>query len=166
MKKLIDFKNVSTEGLETVTLPESLAGLRANEARYFDTKYKTPFYTFTADEYPKIIAQFNQLLQIERELEFSAPIIEISINYVENTAWIHFFYQNGMALNLLYPFDNPAKRAVGIKLSEGIEVPVELVERFKFARQKSKLAGTIRGTFFKVKGDYDAMVKGWLDNQK
>lgn len=166
MKKLIEFKEVLTEGLEQSALPDSLAGLRANEARYFHTKYKTSFYTLTADECPIIIDEFNQLLLAERELQLASPILEVSINHVENIGWIHFFYQNGMALNLLYPFDNPAKRAVGIKLSEGMEVPEELVDRFKFARQKSKLAGTIRGTFFKVKGDYDQMVEGWIRQQK
>ncbi|EOP68016.1 hypothetical protein IIQ_02264 [Bacillus cereus VD118] len=48
----------------------------------------------------------------------------------------------------------PKKRAVGFKLSEGMEIPTELVEKFKFARQKSKLAGTIRGSFFVIKGEY------------
>jgi hypothetical protein len=42
---------------------------------------------------------------------------------------------------------------VGFKLSEGMEVPAELGS-FKFARQKSKLAGTIRGSYFVIKGDY------------
>jgi hypothetical protein len=50
--------------------------------------------------------------------------------------------------------DNPQKRAVGFKLSDGMEVPKELESKFKFARQKSKLAGTIRGSFFVVKGEY------------
>ena len=46
------------------------------------------------------------------------------------------------------------KRAVGFKLSDGMEVPDELESRFKFARQKSKLAGTIRGSYFAFKNDY------------
>ena len=50
--------------------------------------------------------------------------------------------------------DDPKKRAVGFKLSDGMEVPAELATRFKFARQKSKLAGTIRGSFFVIKGEY------------
>jgi hypothetical protein len=33
-------------------------------------------------------------------------------------------------------------------------VPEELATRFKFARQKSRLAGTIRGSFFVIKGTY------------
>jgi len=52
-----------------------------------------------------------------------------------------------------YPFVEPKKRAVGFKLSEGMDVPAELGS-FKFARQKSKLAGTIRGSYFVIKGEY------------
>jgi hypothetical protein len=36
----VDFKNVSTIGLESSPNAEALAGLRANEARYFWNKYK------------------------------------------------------------------------------------------------------------------------------
>ena len=50
--------------------------------------------------------------------------------------------------------DDPKKRAVGFKLSDGMDVPTELASRFKFARQRSKLAGTIRGSFFVIKGEY------------
>ena len=39
------------------------------------------------------------------------------------------------------------------KLSDGMEIPDEL-SSFKFARQKSKLAGTIRGSYFVIKGEY------------
>jgi len=35
-----------------------------------------------------------------------------------------------------------------------MDVPSELSDRFKFARQKSKLAGTIRGSYFVIKGEY------------
>jgi len=44
------------------------------------------------------------------------------------------------------------KRAVGFTLSDGMEVPEDLAARFTFAPQKSKLAGTIRGSYFVVKG--------------
>jgi hypothetical protein len=55
---------------------------------------------------------------------------------------------------VLYTLDDKKKRAVGFKLSDGMEVPPELASRFKFATQKSKLAGTIRGSFFVIKGEY------------
>jgi hypothetical protein len=54
----------------------------------------------------------------------------------------------------MYSIDDAKKRAVGFKLSEGMEVPKELESKFKFAKQKSKLAGTIRGSFFVIKGEY------------
>jgi hypothetical protein len=54
----------------------------------------------------------------------------------------------------MYTLDDEGKRAVGFKLSDGMEVPEELASRFKFARQKSKLAGTIRGSYFTIKGKY------------
>jgi hypothetical protein len=66
----------------------------------------------------------------------------------------HVFYESGLAVNVMYSIDDAKKRAVGFKLSVGMEVPPELESRFKFARQKSKLAGTIRGSFFVIKGEY------------
>jgi hypothetical protein len=54
---------------------------------------------------------------------------------------------------VMYTIDDATKRAVGFKLSDGMEVPTELA-KFKFARQKSKLAGTIRGSYFVIKGEY------------
>jgi hypothetical protein len=35
-----------------------------------------------------------------------------------------------------------------------MEVPTEFAPRFRFAKQRSKLAGTIRGSFFVIKGQY------------
>ena len=45
MAKPIDFVNVSTDGLEASPYAEALAGLRANEARYFKNKYDHDFTT-------------------------------------------------------------------------------------------------------------------------
>ena len=64
------------------------------------------------------------------------------------------FYESGLSINVMYSVDDPKKRAVGFKLSDGMDVPAELAERFKFANQRSKLAGTIRGSFFVIKGEY------------
>ncbi len=57
-----------------------------------------------------------------------------------------------MEMSYIVDFKNVS--TVGFKLSEGMEVPKELEGKFKFARQKSKLAGTIRGWFFVIKGEY------------
>jgi hypothetical protein len=66
----------------------------------------------------------------------------------------YVFYESGLSINVMYTVADPKKRAIGFKLSEGMEVPAELASRFKFARQKSKLAGTIRGSFFAFKNEY------------
>ncbi|WYJ82081.1 hypothetical protein IGL98_001422 [Enterococcus sp. DIV0840] len=41
MSYKVDFKNVSTVGFETSPVAETLAGLRANEARYYWNKIQT-----------------------------------------------------------------------------------------------------------------------------
>lgn len=66
----------------------------------------------------------------------------------------YVFYEDGLVVNVMYAVDDPKKRAVGFKLSEGMEIPAELAGKFKFARQRSALAGTIRGSFFVMKGEY------------
>src|ERR1700722_15740676 len=43
MVYVVDFENVSTVGLETSPVADALAGLRANEARYFKNKYDHVF---------------------------------------------------------------------------------------------------------------------------
>lgn len=73
---------------------------------------------------------------------------------MENIRIAYVFYQSGLSINVMYNVDDPQARAVGFKLSEGMQVPVELASRFKFGRQKSRLAGTIRGSYFAFKNDY------------
>ncbi|WP_026564840.1 hypothetical protein [Bacillus sp. UNC41MFS5] len=155
MSYMVDFKNVSTVGLESSPVAEELAGLRANEARYFMNKYKHEFTVVPASESQETIDYVNRILKEERDIEFAAKPLETSRFQVENIKWTYVFYEDGLEVNVLYTIDGPKpKRAVGFKLSEGMEVPKELEEKFKFARQKSKLAGTIRGSFFVIKREY------------
>jgi hypothetical protein len=150
----VDFNNVSTEGLESSPVAEALAGLRANEARYFKNKYNHDFTVVPASESKETLDYVNRILREERGIEFKAKPLETSSFQVDGIKWTYVFYEDGLAVNVLYTVDNPKKRAVGFKLSEGMEVPKELEGKFKFARQKSKLAGTIRGSFFVIKGEY------------
>ncbi|THF82143.1 phage tail protein [Cohnella fermenti] len=155
MAYLVDFKNVSTVGLESSPVAGALAGLRANEARYFMNKYQHEFTVVPASESQDTMEYVNRVLKEERGLEFAARPLETSTLQVDNIRWTFVFYEDGLAINVLYTLDDPKKRAVGMKLSEGMDVPQELEGKFKFARQKSKLAGTIRGTFFVIKGEYE-----------
>ncbi|GHI00060.1 phage tail protein [Neobacillus kokaensis] len=155
MANIVDFKQVSTVGLESSPVAEALAGLRANEARYFMNKYKHEFTVVPASESQETLDYVNRILKEERDLEFAAKPLETSRFQVENIDWTYVFYEDGLSVNVLYSLDGPKpKRAVGFKLSEGMEVPRELEGKFKFARQKSKLAGTIRGSYFVIKGEY------------
>lgn len=96
----------------------------------------------------------NRILIEERDLEFAAKPLETSRFQVENIKMAYVFYEDGLEINVMYTIDDPKKRAVGLKLSEGMEVPEELEGKFKFARQNSKLAGAIRGSYFVIKGEY------------
>jgi hypothetical protein len=154
MSKVVDFVNVSTVGLESSPVVEALAGLRANEARYFMNKYKHEFTVAPASESQDVLDYVSRILKEERDIEIGAKPLETSRFQVENIRFAYVFYENGLAVNVMYTIDDPKKRAVGFKLSDGMEVPRELETKFKFARQKSKLAGTIRGSFFVIKGEY------------
>jgi hypothetical protein len=158
MPTTVDFKDVSTAGLESSPVAEALAGLRAHEARYFRNKYDVEFAVEPAGSAKgrKLVAYVAKILANERDIVIASPPLEaaqVEVE-VENIRWTHVFYESGLAINVLYPLDDPKKRAVGLKLSEGMDVPEELASRFKFARQKSALAGTIRGSYFVVKGEY------------
>lgn len=154
MKNKVDFKNVAVTGLESSPVAEKLAGLRANEARYFKNKYNAEFEVSPASESKETVQWVHNILKTERNLEISSTPLETAEMFVENIKWVYVFYESGLAINVLYTLDNPKKRAVGFKLSEGMDVPKELEGKFKFARQKSKLAGIVRGSFFVIKGEY------------
>lgn len=149
----VDFVNVSTVGLETSPVVDALAGLRANEARYFWNKYKAEFITYPAAEKPELIDYVNRVLS-ERDIQTTSKALEVTELLVDGIRWTYVFYENGLSINVLYNLEDAKKRAVGFKLSMGMEIPEELASKFKFARQKSKLAGEIRGSFFVVKGEY------------
>lgn len=153
----VDFENVSTVGLESSPVSEALAGLRANEARYFRNKFGHVFTVSPADELGEAadaVAWVTRILKEERDLVIGSRPLEATAFEVEGTRMAYVFYESGLSINVMYGIEDGAKRAVGFKLSEGMEVPEELASRFKFARQKSRLAGVIRGSFFVIKGEY------------
>jgi hypothetical protein len=154
MPYTVDFENVSTTGLESSPVADALAGLRANEARYFKNKYDHVFTVSPADEAPEVVEWVNRILSEEREIVIGSRPLEVTAFEVEGIRMAYVFYESGLSINVMYTIADAGKRAVGFKLSEGMEVPEELEPRFKFARQKSKLAGVIRGSFFVIKGEY------------
>src|SRR5438477_9740051 len=156
MPNAVDFKTVSMTGLESSPVAAALAGLRANEARYFKNKYNHDFTVEPASEAKAkaAIDWVHDILKQERDIVIQSRPLEATSFVVENIKIAYVFYESGLSINVMYTLDDAKKRAVGFKLSDGMEVPSELASRFKFARQKSRLAGTIRGSFFVIKGEH------------
>jgi hypothetical protein len=154
MPYIVDFEKVSAAGLESSPVAASLAGLRAHEARYFKNKYNHDFTVFPVSESQAALDYVNRVLQQERNLKIGSKPLETSVLTVDGIRFTYVFYESGLAINVMYTLNDPKKRAVGFKLSEGMEVPEELAGKFKFATMKSKLAGSIRGSFFVIKGEY------------
>ena len=158
MGDVIDLKQVSTAGLESSPVAEALAGLRANEARYYKTKYGHDFTVVPASDAPEILDRVTAILADERDITIASPALEVSDFEVgPDDGRLHMsyvFYESGLAVNDMYSIDPGGKRAVGFKLSDGMDVPTESESTFKFARQKSKLAGVIRGSYFVITGEY------------
>jgi hypothetical protein len=150
MPYAVDFGTVSTVGLESSPVADALAGLRANEARYFKNKYDHVFTVEPASDAKATIDWVSGILEQERGLVISSRPLEATAFQVENIKMAYVFYENGLSINVMYAIDDGGKRAVGFKLSDGMDVPEELGS-YKFARQKSKLAGTIRGSYFVIK---------------
>jgi hypothetical protein len=155
MSYAVDFQDVSTTGVESSPVADALAGLRANEARYYRNKYDHVFTVEPAAEVPDVVNYVHHVLEAERDLVIESKPLEATAFEVDGMRMAYVFYESGLAVNVMYTLADGGKRAVGFKLSDGMEVPDELATRFKFARQKSKLAGTIRGSFFVVKGTYE-----------
>ncbi|OJY39356.1 phage tail protein [Pseudonocardia sp. 73-21] len=153
MSQVVDFHTVSTAGLESSPVADALAGLRANEARYLKNKYDHVFTVDAASDAADTVGWVHRILA-ERDIVIAARPLEATSFVADGTRFAYVFYESGLSINVMYGIEDGKKRAVGFKLSDGMPVPEELASKFKFATQKSKLAGTIRGTFFVIKGEY------------
>ena len=154
MRTAVNFIEVSTSGLDSSPVATALAGLRANEARYFKNKYDHDFEVGAAADETEAVELVTRILADERDIVIASRPLEATSFEVEGLRMTYVFYESGLSINVMWAFEPGGKRAVGFKLSDGMEIPAELADRFKFARQKSKLAGTIRGSYFVIKGEY------------
>src|SRR3954454_440292 len=123
MSYTVDFHTVSTIGLESSPVPEALAGLRANEARYFKNKYDHDFTVEPAEESAETVEWVHRILKEERDIVIASPPLEATAFQVEDIRMAYVFYESGLSINVMY---GPEKRAVGFKLSDGMEIPDEL----------------------------------------
>jgi hypothetical protein len=154
MAYVVDFETVSTTGLESSPVADALAGLRANEARYYKNKYDHVFTVEPASAAADTVEWVHRILKEERDIVIESRPLEATAFEVDDLRMAYVFYESGLSINVMYAKSDGGKRAVGFKLSDGMEVPAELASRFKFARQRSRLAGTIRGSYFVLKNEY------------
>ena len=101
----------------------------------------------------KTLDYVRRILKEERDIVISSRALLVAELHVDYIRWTYAFSESELSINIPYTLDDDKKRAAGFKLSEGIEVP-EALPSFMFARQKSKLAGTIRGSYFVIKNEY------------
>ncbi len=96
MRKVIDFVDVSTEGLESSPYADALAGLRANEARYYKNKYDHDFAVAPAADEPETLAYVTRVLAEERDIVIASPPLEVTMFEVEGLRMAYVFYQSGV----------------------------------------------------------------------
>src|SRR4051812_24206299 len=108
MSYTVDFVNVSTVGLESSPVADALAGLRANEARYYKNKYDHDFTVEPASDAEETIAWVHRILKEERDITISSRPLEATAFQVEDIRMAYVFYESGLSVNVMY---GPDKRA-------------------------------------------------------
>ena len=78
MSYTVAFDTVSTVGLESSPVADALAGLRANEARYFKNKYDHDFTVEPASDAAETIEWVHRILKEERDIVIASPPVEAS----------------------------------------------------------------------------------------
>jgi hypothetical protein len=86
MSYTADFVNVSTVGLESSPVAVALAGLRANEARYFENKHDHVFTVEPAAKAKKAIDWVHRVLKEERDIVVASPPLEATTFRVDGIA--------------------------------------------------------------------------------
>src|SRR4051812_1116755 len=113
MSYVVDFVDVSTVGLESSPVAEALAGLRANEARYFRNKYAHTFTVEPAGEASEVVDRVHRILREERDIVIAARPLEATAFEVDGISMAYVFYESGLSVNVMYTLAHGGKRAVG-----------------------------------------------------
>ena len=108
MPYVVDFVNVSTVGLESSPVAEALAGLRANEARYYKNKYDHVFTVSPASEAPEALEWVNRVLADERDIVIAARPLEVTSFEAEGFRMAYVFYESGLSINVMYGIEDGA----------------------------------------------------------
>src|SRR5205085_11188810 len=109
MPYAVDFNDVSTVGLESSPVAAKLAGLRANEARYFKNKYDHVFTVKPASDAKATIDWVHRILKEEREIVISSRPLEATALPVDNIRMAYVLYKSGLSINVMYTIDDAKK---------------------------------------------------------
>src|SRR5690348_17767300 len=99
MAYTVDFHTVSTVGLESSPVADALAGLRANEARYFKNKYDHDFTVEPAGEAEATLEWVHRILKEERDIVIASPALEATEFRVEDIRGAYVFYESGVSID-------------------------------------------------------------------
>src|SRR3982074_430866 len=92
MPYAVDFNTVSTVGLESSPVATALAGLRANESRYFKNKYEHVFTVEPASNAKTTIDWVHRILKDERDIVISSRPLAASTFQVANLRIAYVLY--------------------------------------------------------------------------
>ena len=101
MPYVVDFENVSTADLESSPVAESLAGLRANEGRYYRNKYHHVFAVSPAGEVPEVVDRVSRILRDERDIVIDSRPLEATGFEVDGLRMDYVFYESGLSVNVM-----------------------------------------------------------------
>jgi hypothetical protein len=119
----VDFTTVSTAGLESSPVAAALAGLRANEARYFKNKYDHVFTVEPAGDAKATIDWVHRILKEERDIIIASRPLEATEFQVENIRMAYVFYESGLSINVMYTVDDAKKRRSASSSPKGWKSP-------------------------------------------
>src|SRR6476469_583449 len=106
MSYVVDFVDVSTVGLESSPVAEALAGLRANEARYYKFKYDHTFTVEPAADAQDAVDRVAHVLQAERDLVIASRPLEATDFEVDGLRMTYVFHESGLAVNVMYTIED------------------------------------------------------------
>ena len=86
-------------------------------------KYDHVFTVEPASKAEKAVDWVPTRPREERDIAIASAPLEATTFQVENIRWTYVFYESGLSINVLYPLDDPKKRAVGSSSPKGWRSP-------------------------------------------
>ena len=106
MAYTVDFVNVSTVGLESSPVVDALAGLRANEARYFKNKYDHVFTVEPASKAKKTVDWVHRILEGRARPRHRVAAARGDGVRGRRHPLGYVFYESGLSINVMYTLED------------------------------------------------------------